>query len=120
FLLKEHLPWAYQLARDKAGRMGNAEAEQMCSARMRNPGELYWQLPLASEEQHPLLKEYLPQYMEWCEHEEYDSYWQQRDWLRVIKEQEQVIPALHIGGWYDVFLMGSFQSFNELRCLPGG
>jgi len=120
FLLREHLPWAYQLARDHARRLGAAEDEQQCAAYMRNPEMLFWKVPLASPEHHPLLEKYFPFYREWLEHESYDAYWQERDWLAKIKEQQHPIPALHIGGWYDVFLMGTYQSYGELRNRPGG
>lgn len=119
-LLKEHLPWAYQLARDNARRAGDEEAEQQCAMNMRNPEALYWKLPLSGKDQHPLLEQYFPQYLEWCEHEGYDDYWRERDWLSLLKKQAHLIPALHIGGWYDVFLNGSIQSFEELKYRPGG
>lgn len=115
FAIREHLPWAYQLARDTARRLGDQETEQACTQMMRSPDSSIWQLPILGDH-HPVLRKYFPDYFEWCEHTEYDLYWAERDWLP--KAVESPIPTLHIGGWYDVFLMGTLQSYETLLQVP--
>lgn len=114
FAIREHLPWAFQLARDEARRRGDRETEQLCTHVMRNPEELIRRLPVL--EQHPVLSEYFPYYYEWCGHPEYDGYWERRNWLPAIVDNP--VPSLQIGGWYDGFLMGTLQSYEALQRAP--
>lgn len=114
FAIREHLPWAFQLARDTARRAGDSEAEQFCTQVMRSPGEFISKLPVLEE--HPVLSKYFPTYYEWCLHTEYDDYWAERSWLPSVAEHP--IPSLHIGGWYDGFLMGTLQSYDVLQRSP--
>jgi predicted acyl esterase len=53
-------------------------------------------------------------------HPFYDSYWQGLDSIR--KAPEIDIPAVHFGGWYDVFLQGTIDGFvsrTQLRRAAG-
>ena len=46
-----------------------------------------------------------------------DAFWQG---LSVIDRAEQVtVPALHIGGWFDIFVSNTARSFTELRARAG-
>ena len=46
-----------------------------------------------------------------------DAFWQG---LSVIDRAEQVtVPALHIGGWFDIFVSSTARSFTELRARAG-
>jgi putative CocE/NonD family hydrolase len=111
FAVQEHLPWAFQLARDTARRAGDAEAEEFCSrVRRRIPDDLLFHLPLNAK--HHLLTKYFPAYYDWIEHSEYDDYWERLNWIPKLKKKP--IPALHIGGWYDVFMMGTLQTYDAL------
>lgn len=111
FAVGSFLPWAYQLARDTARRRGDTEAEAWCTRMMRNPDEALHRLPLLRED--PVLSAYFPEYYEWCAHPEYDGYWARRNWL--AQAVERPLPALHIGGWFDNYLIGTLQSFEALR-----
>ena len=54
-----------------------------------------------------------PYYYEWLAHPEYDDYWK-----RVcIEESHQDIrvPAINVGGWYDVFLGGTIRNYVGMR-----
>jgi putative CocE/NonD family hydrolase len=111
FAVQEHLPWAFQLARDTARRAGDAEAEEFCSrVRREIPDDLLFQLPLNTK--HQILTKYFPAYYDWIEHSEYDDYWERLNWLPKLLQKP--IPALHIGGWYDVFMMGTLQTYETL------
>jgi hypothetical protein len=53
----------------------------------------------------------------WVSHPTYDSYWQQRDLTR--RFQKVNVPALHVGGWYDIFCQGTIDAFNGYQTQGG-
>ncbi len=54
-------------------------------------------------------------YLDFFEHANYDAFWKDRmvNWSEHYDETADV-PMLHVGGWYDIFLAGTFQNFSEL------
>ena len=52
-------------------------------------------------------------YYDWLAHPDYDDYWKEM----CIEENHSnlSIPALHIGGWYDIFLGGTIRNFLGMR-----
>jgi len=44
-------------------------------------------------------------------HPFYDELWQQVDSVARIKQERVNIPAVHVGGWFDVFTQGTLDSF---------
>jgi len=54
-------------------------------------------------------------YMYWFEHADYDDYWKTPllNWEERYDETADV-PTMHVGGWYDIFLAGTFKNFVEL------
>ena len=49
-------------------------------------------------------------YLRWLEHSNDDAYWRQ---LSINQRYDRVqVPALNIGGWYDVFLGGTLENFR--------
>jgi len=54
-------------------------------------------------------------YMDFFEHADYDAFWKDPmvNWSEHYKETSD-IPMIHIGGWYDIFLAGTFNNFVEL------
>jgi putative CocE/NonD family hydrolase len=58
-----------------------------------------------------------PWWAEFLSHPARDAFWQG---LSVIDQAEQVtVPALHIGGWFDIFVSNTARSFTELRARAG-
>lgn len=59
----------------------------------------------------------LPFWREWIDHPDYDDYWARMDdepnWGQIV------VPALNMGGWYDLYANQTFTNFNGLR-LHGG
>ncbi|MBD2868658.1 CocE/NonD family hydrolase [Paenibacillus arenilitoris] len=111
FAAAEHVPWAFQLARDGARRAGDAESEAYCTlVRKSTPDELLY--PVMADGSHPILQRYFPAYGQWREHADYDAYWERRSWMNAFLEHP--IPAFLIGGWYDVFLMGTLEDYDRL------
>ena len=52
-------------------------------------------------------------YREWLQHPALDDYWER--W-RIESQYEQLdVAALHIGGWYDIFLEGTLRNFVGMR-----
>lgn len=54
-------------------------------------------------------------YMFWYEHADYDEYWKTPllNWEERY-DQTSDVPMMHVGGWYDIFLAGTFTNFVEL------
>ena len=63
-----------------------------------------------------------PQYEGWYfdffEHANYDAFWKDPmlAWDEHYAETSD-IPMMQVGGWYDIFLAGTFKNFTELRRL---
>ena len=73
--------------------------------------DAYRSLPLKDL---PYLKDGLaPYYYDWLAHPDFDDYWKKL----CIEDQHSNIttPALHIGGWYDIFLGGTIRNFLGMR-----
>jgi putative CocE/NonD family hydrolase len=72
-------------------------------------GRLPWLMP-----EHRDVASY---FFDWVKHNTRDEYWKQwsiRDrWGRIT------VPALNIGGWYDVFLAGTIENFAGMRAHGG-
>ncbi|MBV7327290.1 CocE/NonD family hydrolase [Chloroflexi bacterium TSY] len=50
---------------------------------------------------------------DWVEHSTYDDYWTR---VNVSDKWDQIqVPALNIGGWYDLWAQQTFTNFNGLR-----
>lgn len=102
--------WALSLARDTARRRGDLDLEERLAAALRRACEEYWAPPAAA----PLLVEsgVAPYYRDWIAHDTADDYWHQ--WSIRSRPQSIAVPALYVGGWYDVFLEGTLDSFGAL------
>lgn len=59
------------------------------------------------------LEEVLPFYLDWLRHDTRDLYWQSRSALERYSSIRT--PALHIGGWYDLFVSGTIENYRALR-----
>ncbi|MCW2854269.1 MAG: X-Pro dipeptidyl-peptidase, partial [Nocardioides sp.] len=106
------LSWAAGLGRDQAVRARDATAVDAFDALLRSPQEIYSHLPVR-EALPPELLKYAPFLTEWLDHPENDAYW------RAIAPKERYhamdVPALHVAGWYDVFLEGTLENFTALQ-----
>lgn len=63
----------------------------------------------------PLLKEHglAPYYYDWLQHPTNDEYWQQ--WQIEARHAQITVPALNVGGWYDIFLGGTIRNYLGMR-----
>jgi uncharacterized protein len=62
---------------------------------------------------HPGDPEVAPYYFDWLEHPSNDAYWQR--WSIRRNHGRIEVPALGIGGWYDVFVNGTLENFTGMR-----
>jgi putative CocE/NonD family hydrolase len=58
-----------------------------------------------------------PYYFDWIAHPTYDDYWKQ--WSIEGHFDQIKVPALHLGGWYDIFQDGTIRNYTGIK-LHGG
>jgi len=61
--------------------------------------------------------ELAPYYLDWLAHPDYDAYWKQ--WSIEEHFADIQVPALHIGGWYDIFLTGTLRNYMGIKTHGG-
>lgn len=106
------LGWGLQLLKSDVRRKKLREASERLEQVWSNLAGQYGFLPFR---EHPALHgEGVPQYvLDWFDHDQPDEYWSQLDVSQLI--DRIAVPALHISGWYDMFLRGSVDGFLQLR-----
>ncbi|HEY2117923.1 MAG TPA: CocE/NonD family hydrolase [Candidatus Acidoferrum sp.] len=104
--------WGLQLLKSDVRRKKLREASERLEQAWSNLAGQYAFLPFR---EHPALHgEGVPQYvLDWFDHDQPDEYWSQLDVSQLI--DRIAVPALHISGWYDMFLRGSVDGFLQLR-----
>ena len=110
--LASTLGWGIQMLREDARRKGLREASDKLEAAWANIRSQFAFDPYLS---HPALADsVLPNYVrDWMEHREPGSYWSEQDISTRVSQI--VVPALHIAGWYDMYLEGSISAYVALR-----
>ncbi len=102
--------WATLLAMETAQRAGDLDAYVRLGADLANAPSWYWSLPVSDYP--PLQTPHAPYFRDWVDHCTYDDYWKRwsidEDYARIRT------PALHIAGWYDVFLGGTIKNYVGL------
>jgi putative CocE/NonD family hydrolase len=114
--LASTLGWGLQLLKVDARRKQLREASDRLEQAWAQLGSQTSALPLCA---HPALRgEGLPSYvLDWLDHDAPGEYWSSLD---VSRRLEKIcVPALHISGWYDMFLRGSLDGFIAL-CKSAG
>jgi len=74
-----------------------------------DPAAGYRHLPLRDM---PAVSGILPSWQRWLEHEERDGYWTGMSYRDA--RARVAAPALHVGGWFDLFLGGTLDNFITL------
>ncbi|HTC62645.1 MAG TPA: CocE/NonD family hydrolase [Candidatus Saccharimonadales bacterium] len=114
--LASTLGWGLQILKEDARRKKLREASDRLEQAWAQFASQISALPIRA---HPALHgEGLPQYvLDWFDHDMPDDYWASLD---VNRRLEKIcIPALHISGWYDMFLRGSVDGFLALSQSAG-
>ena len=65
----------------------------------------------------PLDRVSAPWFFDWLDHPTYDEYW--RRWSIDADYSKVTVPALHIAGWWDVFLRGTVKNYVGMRAGAG-
>jgi len=114
--LASSLGWSIQLLKADARRKHLRDASDKLEQAWANLPAQTAVLPLRS---HPALRdEKLPQYvLDWLDHSDPGEYWSSMDVSRSV--DRILVPALHISGWYDLYLKGSIEGFVELTRSGG-
>ncbi len=120
FQLGFNLHWAFMsLALGEVSRrMGNGAAtpEDLAAliAAVDNNDEMYHRLPLRALRE---LGDLAPYYDAWLDHPSYDEFWT----ATAPRESfgDVVVPALNVGGWYDIFLKGTLANYVGMKQRGG-
>jgi putative CocE/NonD family hydrolase len=75
---------------------------------------LYQHLPLNDL---PLLQKLAPFHFKDLEHPDYDEYWQQK--MHQDAHERITVPALNIGGWFDLFLNKTIANYQSMKRRGG-
>lgn len=105
------MSWSTQLASGNARRAGDAAALAQLDMAFAGIKGWHWFLPLDAYP--PLTAEFGGYFFDWLAHPTYDDYW--RRWSIDADYSRLTTPALHIAGWYDVFLAGTVKNYLGLR-----
>ncbi len=76
---------------------------------MGNTAAAYAHLPLREA---PAVSRIIPAWQQWLDHEERDGFWQSLSYAGA--RNRITAPALHVGGWFDLFLGGTLDNFVTL------
>jgi putative CocE/NonD family hydrolase len=111
FALGFALSWALSLGINVAQKRGDDSAAAAFAAGFASSLALDWSLPL--DDIPALNNQDTPFFNDWLAHPTYDDYWKRwsidEDYSRIQ------VPALHVGGWYDIFLSGTVKNFLGMR-----
>ncbi len=104
FCLQTNLAWAIQLAAETARLRQNKPAYQELSAAARN-------LPLHNPE---ILKNLAADsfYHQWRDNPQPNTYWEQLSPKTHFQDVD--LPMFHIGGWFDAYLRGTMNLYQEM------
>lgn len=109
--------WTTQLATNTLWRLIAKDTNALVPARSlplaRYPVFNYASLPSGAEATAQLA----PYYLDWLAHPDYDSYW--KPWSIEEHFPEIQVPALHVGGWYDIFLAGTLRNYMGIKAHGG-
>jgi uncharacterized protein len=110
------ISWAMELAIDSARRLGDRAAIRQLTRAYEEARSWYDYLPIS--ELPPLVESGMaPYFPDWLSHSSYDEYWQR---LSVDLDYSRIaVPALHTGGWYDIFASGTIKNYTSLRSAAG-
>ena len=109
--------WATQLATNTLWRLIAKDTNALLGAPVlpltQYPAFNYAALPAGAEATAQLA----PYYLDWLAHPSYDAYWKQ--WSIEEHFADIRVPALHIGGWYDIFLNGTLRNYMGIKAHGG-
>ncbi|HKV43967.1 MAG TPA: CocE/NonD family hydrolase [bacterium] len=104
--------WGVNLAQDTARRRELPQVEADLFAQFSAAGLAFGTLPI---KEYALLRGdgIAPWFRDWLDHPSRDEYWER--WSIERRHANIRVPAMHIAGWYDIFLDGSLRNYVGLR-----
>ncbi len=110
FCYQLNLAWAIQLSAETARLKGDLSAYKILYLASRNLPIL--EMPIFVEE---ALRKYCPSnfYYQWLAHPENDEYWQNLSPKTYFQDID--LPMLHISGWFDTYLRGTLNLYQEMK-----
>jgi uncharacterized protein len=103
--------WAMSLGINNAKRRGDDGAMANYAAAFAGAMGWHWYLPHRTHP--PLSTGDTSYFFDWLDHPTFDDYW--RRWS-IDEDYSRIdVPALHIAGWYDIFLAGTVKNFVSLQ-----
>ena len=106
--------WGTMMAFAEALRRKNPQLMMELGGLVADPKPSLAALPSGHQ---PVVEKVWPWWSELLSHPSRDQFWQD---LSVLDHPERVtIPALHIGGWFDIFANNTARTFTELRARAG-
>lgn len=109
--------WTTQLATNTLSRLIEKDTNALLGASTlpltHYPAFNYAALPAGADSTAQLA----PYYLDWLAHPNYDAYWKQ--WSIEEHFSDIQVPALHIGGWYDIFLTGTLRNYIGIKTRGG-
>jgi putative CocE/NonD family hydrolase len=105
------ISWALGLGRDRAMRARDREAVAGFDRLLEHPMSTYAQLPIRDAIPEPLSR-YTPFFSKWLDHPDYDGFWRSASPKEHYTRMR--MPALHIAGWYDIFLEGTLENYRGM------
>lgn len=110
FCYQLNLAWAIQLAAETARLKQDLSAYKILYLASRNLP--IYDMPIIVEE---TLRKYCPSnfYFQWLKHDRNDEYWQKLSPKTYFNDVD--LPMLHIGGWFDTYLRGTLNLYEEMH-----
>ncbi len=107
-----NLALATLVKRAKAGEAFPPGLQQQYMGLIDNMCQAFETLPLQNL---PLLKDHnlAAYYYDWLQHPSNDAYWQ--SWCIEAHHNKVAVPALNVGGWYDIFLGGTIRNYLGMQ-----
>ena len=114
--LAPSLGWGLQLLKADARRLKLREASDRLEQAWADLRNQFGALPFGA---HPAIKSGgLPSYVrDWFDHEQPGEYWKALDVSNCLEKIN--VPALHVSGWFDLFVKGTIDGFRAL-CEKAG
>jgi predicted acyl esterase len=104
------LGWGIQMLREDVRRSGLAETSRTLEDLWLNVRQQALYAPYAASP--GLNQSRTPSYLkDWISHRHWDDYWRTFD----LSARPPQLPALHLSGWYDLYLKGSIDTFLALQ-----
>ena len=107
--------WAASLGINNAKRRRDDVAMTTYASAFSGAMGWHWFLPL--NEHLPLKTGDTDYFFDWLQHPTYDDYW--RQWSIDENYGRIEVPAIHVAGWYDIFLSGTVRNFAGLQQQAG-